>query len=133
MVCRTARQVNDDEQSKLQPDIVTKDNQTFDFSVSKTKIEKYGKIFDNKNVISIIITPWLQMDPRSVFEMSRYYKPDKLFKSLSFWTIYMESQKLEKYSSCSKENNLNHFDTEAQRTESLRMKPSLERVNPRDS
>ncbi|CAL6066747.1 Hypothetical_protein [Hexamita inflata] len=32
MVCKTARQVNDDEQSKLQPDIVTKDNQTFDFS-----------------------------------------------------------------------------------------------------
>ncbi|CAL6075138.1 Reverse_transcriptase [Hexamita inflata] len=90
MVCRTARQVNDDEQSKLQPDIVTKDNQTFDFSVSKnplamykTKIEKYGKIFDNKNVIPIIITPWLQMDPRSIIEMSRYCKPDKLFKSLS--------------------------------------------------
>ncbi|CAL6098976.1 Reverse_transcriptase [Hexamita inflata] len=123
MVCRTARQVNDDEQSKLQPDIVTKDNQTFDFSVSKnplamykTKIEKYGKIFDNKNVIPIIITPWLQMDPRSIIEMSRYCKPDKLFKSLSFWTIYMESQKLEKYSSYSKENNLNHFDTEVQRT-----------------
>ncbi|CAL5972058.1 Hypothetical_protein [Hexamita inflata] len=123
MVCRTARQVNDDEQSKLQPDIVTKDNQTFDFSVSKnplamykTKIEKYSKIFDNKNVIPIIITPWLQMDPRSIIEMSRYCKPDKQFKSLSFWTIYMESQKLEKYSSYSKENNLNHFDTEVQRT-----------------
>ncbi|CAL5978392.1 Hypothetical_protein [Hexamita inflata] len=28
----------------------------------------------------------------------------------------MESQKLEKYSSYSKENNLNHFDTEIQRT-----------------
>ncbi|CAL6100850.1 Hypothetical_protein [Hexamita inflata] len=28
----------------------------------------------------------------------------------------MESQKLEKYSSYSKENNLNHFDTEVQRT-----------------
>ncbi|CAL6111271.1 Hypothetical_protein [Hexamita inflata] len=82
----------------------------------KTKIEKYGKIFDNKNVIPIIITPWLQMDPRSIIEMSRYCKPDKLFKSLSFWTIYMESQKLEKYSSYSKENNLNHFDTEVQRT-----------------
>ncbi|CAL5996285.1 Hypothetical_protein [Hexamita inflata] len=56
------------------------------------------------------------MDPRSIIEMSRYCKPDKLFKSLSFWTIYMESQKLEKYSSYSKENNLNHFDTEVQRT-----------------
>ncbi|CAL6111942.1 Hypothetical_protein [Hexamita inflata] len=115
--------INDDEQSKLQPDIVTKDNQTFNFSVSqnqlamyKTKIEKYGKIFDNKNVIPIIITPWLQMDPRSVIEMSRYCKPDKLFKSLSFWTIYMKSQKLEKYSSYSKDNNLNHFDTEVQTT-----------------
>ncbi|CAL6076745.1 Reverse_transcriptase/endonuclease [Hexamita inflata] len=38
MVCKTARQVNDDEQSKLQPDIVTKDNQTFDFSVSKNPL-----------------------------------------------------------------------------------------------
>ncbi|CAL6009133.1 Hypothetical_protein [Hexamita inflata] len=90
------------------PDIVTKDNQTFDFSVSKnplamykTEIEKYCKIFNNNNC--------RQVDPRSVIEMSRYCKPDKLFKSLSFWTIYMESQKLEKYSSYSKENNLNRF------------------------
>ncbi|CAL6009752.1 Hypothetical_protein [Hexamita inflata] len=30
--------------------------------------------------------------------------------------ILLESQKLEKYSSYSKENNLNHFDTEVQRT-----------------
>ncbi|CAL6082382.1 RT/endonuclease [Hexamita inflata] len=130
----TARELGLDS-SNSRPDIVTElDSQHFDVTITidtqkayNQKINKYKKL-GYGDIIPIVVSPQLQMYPKTIEQMKKYYDMQKLYKDIAYNVIKMEVEKSRMYEEEVKNYlELQHLNIQSK----LKVQPVFRKAKPK--